>query len=207
MNIYRILFVLCYAMLCSSTSFAKVVSDKNSKTEISRYKSSGPIEITSDSLEVLQKNNKAVFSGHVVAVQGDVRLKAEKMTVLYTSKEQTSDKSSKKEKSAVSGMSEKNSIEKIIVEKNVLLTTPEETASGANGIYDVVNQKIFLNDNVVLTRDKNVLKGNKLVYDFTTGKSELNSANYTGTGKKKQRVKALFVPDKNNDKMLSPKKQ
>ena len=141
-----------------------------------------PIEITSDQLEVLQKDNKAIFSGHVVAVQGDVNLKAEKMVVYY-----------KQSESAAKTGGEKNAIQKIDVDGGVFLSTPEETASGDNGIYDVEGQKIFLNTNVVLTREKNVLKGDKLVYDFATGKSTLNAGGATSTGGK-QRVKAVFVP-------------
>ena len=129
------------------------------------------------------------------------------MTVLYKSSEKKNDKTIKKENSMTNDVSEKNSIEKIIVEKKVFLTTPEETASGSHGIYDVVNHKIFLNDNVVLTRDKNVLKGDRLVYDFTTGKSVLNSPEskeLSNAGKPNQRVKAILVPNSNK---VSPSKK
>lgn len=178
-------------------------------TGAGKYKSNGPIEITSDSLEVLQQEHKAVFTGHVVAVQGDVRMKSEKMTVFYRNTD-SNDKTAKKDKTAAAVVPEKNAIEKIVVENNVFLSTPEETASGANGLYDVVNHKIFLNDNVVLTRDKNVLKGDRLVYNFETGKSALNSPESSAPadpGKPKQRVKALFIPnEKTNDKNTPVKK-
>ncbi len=162
-----------------------------------KYKSKGPIEINADALEVLQAEHKAIFTGRVVAVQGDVKLTSEKMTVFYKGNPAGgADKADKKEAKPAAA-TEKNSIEKIIVEKNVFLSTPEETASGDNGIYDVEHHKIFLNDNVVLTKDKNVLKGEHLVYDFETGKSSMNAPNGTiaeGAGNKKTRVKALFVP-------------
>lgn len=188
------LFVLCFGELISLPSFSADM------TVAGKHDTNAPIEINSDALEVLQADHKAIFTGHVVAVQGDVHLKSEKMTVFY--KQQEADKSTAKpapKTSTIPAETEKNSIEKIIVENNVFLTTAEETASGTNGIYDVENKKIYLNDNVVLTRDKNVLKGDKLVYDFATGKSTMNSSdgvvsesNPTG---KKMRVKALFVPN------------
>lgn len=190
--------LLFFLSIFASESFAANVPVKSTTDIGGKYKSSGPIEITSDSLEVLQQNHKAIFTGHVVAVQGDVHIKSEKMTVFYKSTE--SEKTAKPEKTITSAVSDKNSIEKIVVEKNVFLTTPEETASGERGLYDVVNHKIFLNDNVILTRDKNVLKGDRLVYDFATGKSELNSPEAgtdSNSGKPKQRVKALFIPDNN----------
>ena len=195
---------LLFGFLISTPAFAA------NTPMASKHDTNAPIEINSDALEVLQADHKAIFTGHVVAVQGDVHLKSEKMTVFY--KQQEADKTTAKpapKTGAIPATGEKNSIEKIIVENNVFLTTAEETASGTNGIYDVENKKIYLNDNVVLTRDKNVLKGDKLVYDFATGKSTMNSgdgvaseANPTG---KKTRVKALFMP-KNEEKLPTDKK-
>ncbi len=199
----------------TTKSAAKTTAKKSEKpvakkppAGVGKYKSNGPIEITSDSLQVLQQEHQAIFTGHVLAVQGDVHIKSEKMTVFYKNTNSENDKGkalAKKDKSTPGDIvPEKNGIEKIVVEQKVFLSTPEETASGAHGLYDVVNHKIFLNDNVVLTRDKNVLKGDRLVYDFATGKSELNapdasiSSNAGSADKPKQRVKALFIPDNKN---------
>ena len=115
-----------------------------------------PIEINADTLEVFQEENRAVFIGNVVAIQGDVRLKSEKMNVFYRDTE--------------GGKERQNAIQKIEVTGDVFLSTPEETASGDFGTYDVENNQIHLNNNVVLTREKNVLKGDKLTYNLTTGK-------------------------------------
>ena len=49
--------------------------------------SKAPIEINADALEVQQDKNIAVFSGHVVAIQDNIRLKSDKMTVYYRSPE------------------------------------------------------------------------------------------------------------------------
>lgn len=216
MRFLKLLFLIFSILFFANSAFAvehntKKTSAPSPTTMAGKYKSGGPIEITSDSLDVLQQEHKAIFTGHVIAVQGDVHLKSEKMTVFYKSTTSTTanpavtEKST--EKSPTTAVSEKNSIEKIVVEKNIFLTTPEETASGASGIYDVVNHKIFLNGNVVLTRDTNVLKGDRLVYNFATGKSELNSpkaGESSSASQPKQRVKALFIP--NNDKELPLKK-
>jgi len=153
-----------------------------------------PIEVTSDKLEVLQNQNKAIFTGNVVVVQGDVRMKAEKMTVYYNKKEEKA-KSDKPKKSA----SDTGAIQKIDADGNVFLSTQDETASGATGTYDVEHHEIHLNNDVILTRGKNVLKGDHLVYNFDTGKSVLTSDAGPKSGEKsKERVRALFVPDKND---------
>ncbi len=151
-----------------------------------------PIEINADQLEVFQEENRAVFTGHVVAIQDKVRLKAERMNVFYRESEE-------KEKKA----EQQNAIDKIEVEGGVFLSTPEETASGDRGVYDVKNQRIVLNSNVILTRGKNTLKGNALTYDFTTGKSKMTGGATTSTGGK-DRVRALFVPEKKKESGKKP---
>lgn len=153
------------------------------------FNSKEPIEITSDSLEVQQIENKATFVGNVVAIQKDVRLKSDKMIVYYTQSD---------EKNASVGADKKQSIKKIEVEGNVFLSTPEETASGTRGDYDVVGEEIHLYDNVVLTRGQNTLKGNQLTYNFATGRSVVTGGAVAekGASAGKERVRALFVPEK-----------
>ncbi len=180
-------------------------------------KNKEPIEVTSDTLEVFQQENRAVFSGHVVAIQGDTRLKADSMNIFYNppkdqgaAGDKKADKQKKPEAPADNAADNKDakaggasdSVKKIDVQGNVFLSTPEETASGDNGTYDVEHNMIFLNNNVVLTRGQNVLKGNHLTYNFATGKSVLTSEagdKATGSGEAasggKQRVRALFVPE------------
>lgn len=184
-------------LLSCSFAFPTFAADNSPLSLGGKNASKAPVEINADNLEVLQQENKAIFTGHVIAVQGDVHLKSEKMTVFYKSTE-PQDKITNKEKEAKASAitPENNSIQKIIVEQNVFLSTSEETASGDHGIYDLENHKIFLNDNVVLTRGQNTLKGDRLVYDFSTGKSTMNAGGNTlnSTSGKRQRVKGLFIP-------------
>ncbi len=155
-----------------------------------------PIDITADKLDVLQAENKAIFTGHVIAIQGDVRLTSEKMTVFYH--QQEAQEKGKKPAKDVAG---ENAIRRIEVEQNVFLATPAETASGSSGTYDIEKNQITLDTNVVLTKDKNTLKGDHLVYDFSTGRSTLTSStNVAKPGEKGKRVRALFIPDKGEKK-------
>lgn len=157
-----------------------------------------PVEINADQLEVRQEEHKAIFTGNVIAVQGETRLKSDVMTVFYTPKDAppTADVAAESSPAADATQS---TIERIEVDGNVLLATPQESASGAKGVYHVDKKQITLTNNVTLTRGKNILKGDTLVYDFTTGKSVVNSPTQAG-GKPGGRVKALFVPDETNDK-------
>ena len=191
-----------YFLICgfSAASYAAA------PTPAEKYKTNSPIEINADQLSVFQAENRAVFSGHVVAIQGAVHLKSDNMEVFYRPPEEKSgDKpgAPKPPKPAAGATPDKDAIKRIEVHGNVFLATPEETASGDNGTYDVENHQILLNTNVVLTRGQNVLKGSKLVYDFNTGKSVITG----GAGAAAQpgqptqtsgRVRALFVPGSND---------
>ncbi len=44
---------------------------------------SGPVQIRSDALKVLQKKRTAVFTGNVQTVQGDLRIRCKELTVRY----------------------------------------------------------------------------------------------------------------------------
>jgi lipopolysaccharide export system protein LptA len=201
MNFYRpvSLFLLCAAIIPWAAQAKDPVASFGKKRN-----NHIPIEVTSDALEVLQEENRAIFTGNVVVIQGEVRLKADKMTVHYAkggAKGNTSE-TGKARRGAAKAQGE-NAIRKIDAEGGVFLTTIEETASGRSGTYDVENQEIRLTGDVVLTRGKNVLQGEKLTYNFETGKSKIVSASADakeGSGGGGKRVRALFVPENDEKK-------
>ncbi len=152
--------------------------------DITKMDSNKPIEITADSLEVLQKDKQAVFKGNVVAKQGQINLKADTMTVFY--------------RDSGSQNKEGNAISKILVDGDVFLATAEESAKGSKGVYNVDSKQIDLSGDVLLTRGQNVLKGNHLVYNLASGKSLLTGGGAGGIVEGEPtsggRVRGLFVP-------------
>ncbi len=156
-----------------------------------------PIEITADELEVFRIENKAIFTGTVEAVQGDMKLNADKMTVFYA---QNNNENSKKNTPASPSAGASNSIEKIKATGNVFLSTPTETAQGNYGDYDLNTKTIKLNEEVVLTKGKNVVKGDFFVYNQETGHSKVwyagttKTNSVTGESNKSERVRSIFVP-------------
>lgn len=173
MKKYITLFLALFALPAAALAQMNFISGKTD--------SSKPIDIQADSLEVLQKEQQAIFKGKVEAKQGNVRIKADEMHVYYREK----------------GGAEDNGVSRIDVVGNVFLATPAETVQGAKGVYDVDKGVITLSDNVVITRGKNVLKGKGLTYNLNTGRSELLSGGGTiGADGKKERVRGYFVPEK-----------
>ena len=152
-----------------------------------------PIEISADSLEVAQEEQVATFAGNVDAVQGDLVLSADSLMVHYEGRGDTVGLA------ADTG----GTINRIEASGDVILSSPEETAEGDVGVYDVPARLITLNGNVVLTRGENVIRGEQLELDLATGKSRMigttASANADETGKTDDRVKALFTPKQRSD--------
>jgi lipopolysaccharide export system protein LptA len=141
-----------------------------------------PIEITADSLEVVQDNQIATFLGNVDAVQGDLVLTSDQLRVHYRASEDGS--------AGTSG-----SIRRIEATGNVFLSSPKETAQGEFGVYDVDGALLTLEGSVVLTRAENVVRGERLEIDLATGRSQVFAAvPSTAGGTPSQRVKAVFVP-------------
>jgi lipopolysaccharide export system protein LptA len=147
-----------------------------------QHDSSQPIEITADSLEVVQDQQVATFLGNVDAVQGDLVLTSDQLRVHYRGDADTPGVSA-------------GSIRRIEAIGNVFMSSPEETAQGDFGVYDVDGGLLTLEGSVVLTRDDNVVRGERLEIDLATGRSQMFAAvPSTAGGTPGQRVKAVFVP-------------
>jgi lipopolysaccharide export system protein LptA len=159
------------AMLCGVLPLWTAAAQELIPT--SQHDTTLPIEITADALEVEQEAQRAIFTGAVDVIQGDVRLNADRLVVYYSDQE----------------AAEQNAIYRIDVEGNVRFATPSETAKGDTGSYDVDAGIIELNGDVVLTSGQEaVINGNKLIMNLTTGQSEVTGG----------RVKGIFVPDQSD---------
>jgi lipopolysaccharide export system protein LptA len=183
-----------------------------------KYDTKLPVEISADNLEVLQHENKAIFKGNVIAVQGQIRLTGDTMIVHYRQKtDQPAGAQPAKpaptpapanpaaaNSSPVAAQGAMGAITLIEMEGHVFAATPEESAKGDKGDYQVDEKLLHLTgDNVTLTRDKNILRGTALVYNLETGRSVLTNNGAKVGGTNGGRVRGVFVPneeDKNKDK-------
>lgn len=149
-----------------------------------RHDSSEPIDIKSDKLVLKTKENKAIFSGNVIAVQGKMNLHSDRMVVFYKNGGQ-------KQKG-------ESSITKIETEGNVKLLVPDREANSDKGVYDVKSSLVTLSGNVVLKKDGNTLAGEKFVYDVSKRTSKMSGgkgSDKKSDGKSKPgRVKAVLSP-------------
>jgi lipopolysaccharide export system protein LptA len=164
---------------------------------LEQHDTSLPIEITADSLEVVQDRKIATFSGNVDAVQGDLVLTADRLRVHYG-----------EEADAAPGPPGMGSIRRIEAEGNVFLSSPRETAQGGAGVYDVAANQLTMEGAVVLTQGENVIRGQRLEVDLVSGRSRMFAAvPSTEGGKAPQRVRALFTPESSAEPSAGPTDQ
>lgn len=146
-----------------------------------------PIEIEADTLEVEQNTQTATFIGNVVAVQGAIRLRSDRLIVTYAEK---SDGASTDEDGT--GGTE---ITRIDAESNVhVMSEDDQSASGDWALYMVADETITMGDTVVLRQGENVIRGQRLRIDLNSGQARVeggvtaSDAENGGSG----RVKGLF---------------
>lgn len=166
----------------------------------------GPIKIDADRLDVFDKENKAIFAGNVVAVQGESTIRCSAMTVHYKrDKDKDPGKDSKEAGKSEAEMSEEakakaagalggngNGIRKVECAGPVTVAQKDQIATGDNAVFDQVAKRIVLTGNVVLSQCQNVTRGSRLVYDMTTGRANMDPV---AGG----RVSAMFVPGQASD--------
>ncbi|KQT19439.1 organic solvent tolerance protein OstA [Methylobacterium sp. Leaf399] len=150
-----------------------------------------PIKIDADRLDVFDRENKAVFAGNVVAVQGDSTIRCSTMTVRYKRGKEKGEKAESPEGEAPkpAGAMGENGIQRVECAGPVTVVQKDQVATGDSAVFDQEAKRIVLTGNVVLSQCQNVTRGSRLVYDMSTGRANMDPV---AGG----RVSALFVPQR-----------
>jgi lipopolysaccharide export system protein LptA len=152
-----------------------------------------PVQIEAAALEVRDKEKMAVFSGNVVVTQGDTVMKCKELRVFYDQDDakgtaKGSPKGGSTMKAAQPGPGGKQGIRRLEALGGVIVTTKDQTATGAKGIFEMKTNTITLSGGVVITQGANVLKGERLVVDLTTNFAKVEGG----------RVQGLFSTNKDD---------
>jgi lipopolysaccharide export system protein LptA len=156
-----------------------------------------PIKIDADKLDVLDKENRAIFTGNVVAVQGETTVRCTVMTVFYEGRgggQGGAGAARAAPTPAATGAaagSNDSSIKKIDCKGPVTVVSKTQAATSDNAIFDRANNIVIMTGNVALNDGPNITRGDKLVYNTVTG-----VANVTSGG----RVQGFFVPNSADNK-------
>ncbi len=171
----------------------------------SRQNSDQPIEIASDTLEVQQDKQLAIFRGKVDVVQGDTRLRSDELYVYYRDRQAqqgaaVGQAAAPRPAPASAGGPDASSITKIEAKGNVFVSTPQERAQGNFGVYDVDKQTITLTGDVLLTSDQSTVRCQRAVMHQDTGRSTCDPV---AGG----RVRGVFIPNNAEQKPAAPGQQ
>jgi lipopolysaccharide export system protein LptA len=140
------------------------------------HDTSAPINVSSDNFEGDMQTKVGTYIGNVIIIQGDFKLRADKVAIHEVGNKP----------STMNGFG------------HVLFTTPDSTASGDTGVYDLGPRTITLDGKVVLTKEKNVMRGTHAVMNLDTGISHITAKDMPGG-----RVQGLFIPPPKDDKNQS----
>ena len=187
---------LLAAMLTLATALHASAQDKPTGASKSAPRSGGgllpgatskePVSIDAGKLDYFDKESKLVYSGDVVAKQGESTLRASVLTIFLTkSPKPADDKDTPAEPASPASSS---SIRSMDAKGPVTVVNKDEVGTGDNGSYDKAANQITLTGHVTLTQATNVIKGDKLVYDMTSGQAHVSSGPTTG------RVISVFTP-------------
>jgi lipopolysaccharide export system protein LptA len=149
-----------------------------------------PINIAADKLDYFDKQQKAVYTGNVVAIQGETRLNATELTILFDKKADAKSGDAKPEskpeaKSAVGPGAANSQMRRMEGKGPIAITNKDQVGTGDSLVFDKPENKFYLIGNVALSQGENVTRGDKLIYDLNTGQAVVTS---------KGRVHSLIVP-------------
>jgi len=148
--------------------------------------SGGAVDISADTLEVIDSKNIAIYRGHVDVIQDDARLQADVIEVQFA---KGATNSTGGALSASWG-----DIQTITATGNVFYTTPGEVARGDKAVYRVTPDTITLTGDVIVTQDGNVIRAQLLVIKVKTGEASFEAGEIGR--KSRDRVRSVFFPKK-----------
>ena len=139
-----------------------------------------PINIEALKLDYFDKEQKLIYTGNVVATQGDAKLKASVLTIFLAPK------------TADAAAPSNNSVQRMLASGPVVLLQRDQVGTGDNGVYDKASNTVVLTGNVTLSQGPNVTKGEKLIYDLRSGQAVVRGGASGG-------VKSMFLPSSGGD--------
>lgn len=112
-----------------------------------------PVEVTADTLDVNQADGSAEFNGNVLVGQGEMRLSADKVLVIYNQ--------------------EIGGIQRLEATGDVVLVNGPDAAEADQAEYTIDSGVIVMTGNVLLTQGQNALTSERMTVNLTTGTANM----------------------------------
>ena len=160
-------FVIVFSMMFASIAHTQAANIALGTKSFDRTQQ---VEVSADQLSVDQSNGQAIFEGNVLVVQGEVRLSAGRVAVVYA-----------QEGGAATGIS------KLMATGGVTFVTSSDAVEAREATYSVDAGTVQLSGDVILTQGQNAISGETLVLDLNSGQ-----------GRMEGRVRTIFTPSGDN---------
>jgi len=144
-------------------------SDTHAATPVRKDRSNLPITVKSNEMTADNKGKTAIFSGKVVAKQGDIIIFSDKLVVSYADKA--------------------GEVEKVEAFGNVRIVQQNRTGFADQAVYDSRNGRIILTGTPRVVQGSDSISGKVITYYVDDEKSEVSSG-----GDPKARVEAVINP-------------
>ena len=142
---------VCFALAFAPMAYAQ---GTNVAFGTIRQDTSAPVEVTADNLSVDQTNGTAVFTGNVVIGQGEMRLSAARVQVVY----------------ATGGAG----ISRLEATGGVTLVSGPDAAEAQKADYDVEGGTIVMTGDVLLTQGQSALTSEKMTVNLDDGTAQMS---------------------------------
>jgi lipopolysaccharide export system protein LptA len=172
---HTLIFLAAIAATAPASAFAAPAGPQpaSAAKPIVPHDSKTPINISSDTFQADLNGKTGTWSGNVVVVQGDTKMRSNSVRM-----------------STVNGK-----VDKVLATGNVVVDSPKSgTATGENGVYSVGPRTVVMTGNVVLKKGKDVMRGAQLTVNLVTGQATLGSGART-PGVSSGRVQGVFIPN------------
>jgi lipopolysaccharide export system protein LptA len=139
-----------------------------------QHDGNAPISISSDSFQADLNAKSGTYTGNVVIVQADMKLRANLVKL-----------------TTVNGKADK-----VVASGNVVVDSPKSgIVTGDNGVYAIVPRTVVMTGNVVLRKGKDVMRGMQLTVNLATGQAVLGGGKTPAGTPGNGRVQAVFTPN------------
>ena len=139
-------------------------TESGERLEVSRKE---PIHITANQMEVDQKKNTIIYRGNVVTIQGDMSMRSEILTAVYSL--------------------EMKGLQTVVAEGKVQISQSGRTATGGKAVFNGQEQTITLTGDPVIHHGNSQISGSRIIFFIEEDRVTVEGG--------KERVKATVFPE------------
>lgn len=192
MNPFRFLVALGLLALVPAPASAQKGTAQPAPVVLPGGDSKAPVSIDAAKLEYFDKEQKLVYSGGVVAKQGDATMRSTNLVIFLASSVLQGGGGG-----AAASSNSESQIKRMEAAGPVTIISKDQIGTGDRATYNREDNKFLLLGNVTLSQGGNIIKGkpeSRLVYDLTTSQAVIEGG-----------VNSLMTPGSGEDPAPKPR--